>query len=397
MSAPPPFPTWPHYGVEEQEAVARVLASGRVNYHTGSLGREFESRCAAAFGAPHAVAVANGSVALELALLALDIGHGDKVVVTPRSFVASVSAVVRVGAQPVFADVHPDSGNITAESVQKVLAARPRAVLVVHLAGWPADMPDLMTLAREHDLRLIEDCAQAHGARVNGRPVGSWGDAAAFSFCTEKILSTGGEGGMVLLQDQEAYQRAWSFKDHGKDFHMAHAPCPPATFPWMHQSFGTNWRLTEMQSAIGLVQLPRLAAWMAQRQANARHLAQGLAPLAGVRVPWPGDDRVHAWYKFTCYVRPERLQPSRQRDWIQQRINAAGIPCRVGGCGEIYREGAFDGHPSRPAAPLPVAQRLAATSLQLEVHPRVDAPALSRMVDVVAAAVTEATLPEWRR
>ncbi len=270
------FPPWPYYEPDEMEAVTAVLASGRVNYWTGEEGRQFESEFAAQVGTQHAVAVMNGSVALELALRALGLGPGDEVVVPARSFIASASSVVLVGARPVFADVDPLSGNLTAESIAAVLSPRTRAVIVVHLGGWPCDMDSISALTQARGLRLIEDCAQAHGATYKGRQVGSFGAAAAFSFCQDKIMSTGGEGGMLVCNDETVWQRAWSYKDHGKSWDAVYRRQHPPGFRWLHESFGSNWRMTEMQAAIGRRQLKKLSSWVAQRQQNALALELAL-------------------------------------------------------------------------------------------------------------------------
>ncbi|MBB3330942.1 dTDP-4-amino-4,6-dideoxygalactose transaminase [Halomonas campaniensis] len=375
---------WPRHEPDELEAVNRVLRSGRVNYWNGEEGRAFEQEFADFHGMPHAIAVANGTLALELALRALQVGEGDEVVVTPRSFMASVSCVVACGGRPVFADVDPDSGNLTAESVAAVLTPRTRAVVAVHLAGWPCDLDALRALCDRHGLFLIEDCAQAHGARWNGKRVGSVGDAAAFSFCTDKIISTGGEGGMLLLKEAAAWSRAWSYKDHGKSWQAVHADHPPG-FRWLHGSFGSNWRLTEMQAAIGRCQLGKLDAWLARRRENAGLLADRLAGLAGLRVPVPPPPAVPACYKFYAFVRPEVLRKGWSRDTIVDRITARGGECLHGGCSEIYREQAFDGTDFRPPERLPVARRLGETSLMFLV----DHTRTREQVDALAERVRE--------
>jgi dTDP-4-amino-4,6-dideoxygalactose transaminase len=276
------FSDWPYYEPDEIEAVTRVLKSGKVNYWTGQEGRKFEREFAEYHGAEYGVAVANGTVALDLALYALGIGKGDEVVVTPRTFMASVSCIVNAGAKPVFADVDRDSGNITAQSVQAVLTPACRAIMVVHLGGWPCDMNGIVGLAEEKGLFVIEDCAQAHGANVAGQRVGSFGHAAAFSFCTDKIMTTGGEGGMVLTSDPKLWQFMWEYKDHGKSWDAVYNRQHPPGFRWLHESFGTNWRLTEMQSAIGRVQLGKLDQWLEKRRENARMLAEGLSKAPGL-------------------------------------------------------------------------------------------------------------------
>jgi len=332
---------WPHYDQDEIDAVQRVLASARVNYWNGDEGRRFETEFARYHGVPYAVAVANGSVALDLALHALAIGSGDDVVVTPRSFVASVSTVVLAGARPVFADVDRDSQNITPDSVRAVMTPNTRAILAVHLAGWPCDLAGLRDLADDRGLQLIEDCAQAHGSSWCGQPVGSFGDAAAFSFCTDKIMTTGGEGGMLLLREDGVWRRARSFKDHGKNWDAVCDGNNTSGFSWLHESFGTNWRLTEMQSAIGRVQLRKLNDWVERRRANARILIERMGGLPGLRIPVPPDTVGHAYYKFYAFVRQESLAPGWDRDAVIQALEAEGVPCMQGSCPEIYREKAF--------------------------------------------------------
>jgi dTDP-4-amino-4,6-dideoxygalactose transaminase len=363
------FAPWPSYAADEIDAVRRVLESGNVNYWTGRECQEFEKEYAAYVGRRHAIALANGSLALELALYAFDIGAGDEVITTARTFIASAGCAVMRGATPVCADIDAASQNITAATIRAVLTPRTRAVVVVHLAGWPCDMAPIVELCRERNLVLIEDCAQAHGASYQGRPVGSFGDAAAFSFCQDKIITTGGEGGLLLLDDTARWEKAWAYKDHGKSydamFRRQHTP----GFRWVHESFGSNWRMTEMQAAIGRLQLRKLPDWSAKRRQLAQLLLAGLRDLPGLTVAAPPAGVEHGYYKFYAFLNAEKLQPG----WNQQRviaaINAEGVPCMNGSCGEIYREKAFVDAGLAPATPLPVAARLCTTSLCFVVHP----------------------------
>ena len=381
---------WPRFETDERQAVERVLASGRVNYWNGNEGRRFEKEFAAFHGTRHGVAVANGTLALELALAALDVGAGDEVVVTPRTFLASASAIVMRGARPVFADVDHDSGNITPQTVRRVITPHTRAILVVHLAGWPCDMPSFRRLADEQSLLLVEDCAQAHGATVAGRPVGSWGDAAAFSFCTDKIMSTAGEGGMLLTQDEAIWRRAWSFKDHGKDWDVVYNTWHSPGFRWLHRSFGTNWRMPEVQAAVGRVQLGKLPRWLARRRENAALLLELLSGLPGLRVPRP-PRAGHAWYKFYAYVIPEALKPGWDRNAVVQAVQSHGVPCLHGGCSEVYLEKAFDNTGYRPAKRLPVAQQLGETSLMFPVDHTLGANEMRAIARTVGAVMRRAT------
>ena len=363
-----PFPPWPHFESGEIEAAAAVLRSGKVNYWTGREGVEFEREFAAFTGCMHAVAVANGTVALELALYALGIGPGHEVIVPSRTFVASASCAVMRGATPVFADVDVASQNITAETIRPRLTRRTRAIVAVHLAGWPCDMDPIRELARAHGINIIEDCAQAHGASDKGRPVGSLGDAAAFSFCQDKIISTGGEGGMLTTNDPAVWERAWSFKDHGKNYGAAHQRGSHTGFRRVHDSIGTNWRLTEMQSALGRILLRKLPHSVAIRRRNAAILAQSFAGIPALRVTRPADCFGHAYYKYYAFVRPALLKPGWDRDRLAAAITAEGIPCSKGTCSEVYLEEAFPPE-WRPPDRCPVARELGERSLMFLVHP----------------------------
>jgi len=382
-----PMPRWPDPTEAEIAAVEAVLRSGRINYHTGDRGRAFEAAYAAYCGRSHGIALANGTLALELALRAYGIGAGDEVIVPARTFVATASAVAVVGATPVVADIEPDSGNMSAETAAACVTERTRAIIPVHLGGWPVEMAPLMDLAAKHGLVVIEDCAQAHGATLDGVPVGGIGHAGAFSFCQDKIITTGGEGGMLVLDDDVVYRRAWEYKDHGKSLEKVLDPCkaPGANFKWLHDSFGTNWRLTEMQSAIGLTALAELPAWHAARTRNATRLAAALAKLPGIRVPLPREGATHAFYRLYTHVEPEALAPGWDRDRVMAAVSAEGVGCFYGSAAEIYREEAFALAGLRPAAPLPGAARAHETSLAFLVHPTLT----DTDIDDMAAAVAK--------
>ena len=373
------FSPWPSFTQEEADAVSQVLLSNKVNYWTGTECREFEKEFAAWAGTDYAVALANGTLALDVALQAMGIGEGDEVIVTPRSFIASVSTVVNAGAIPVFADVEADTGNLSARTIAPHITDKTKAIICVHLAGWPCDMDEIMALAKQHNLWVIEDCAQAHGAKYKGRPVGSIGHVGAWSFCQDKIMTTGGEGGMVTTNDKALWQKMWEYKDHGKNYDSIYHKQHPPGFRWLHDSFGTNWRMMEMQAVIGRIQLKKMAEWTKIRTQNAKILRDALTKFAGeqqfLRIPdiefhqVMGGDSVHAYYKYYVYVRPENLPENISRDSILNALNEKKIPCFSGSCSEIYLEKAFDNHPSRPKARLTVAKELGETSLMFLIHP----------------------------
>jgi dTDP-4-amino-4,6-dideoxygalactose transaminase len=373
------FPPWPDFTEEEGEAVKRVLLSNRVNQWTGSEVRAFEAEFAEATDCRHAVAVANGTLALDLALNGLGIGAGDEVVVTPRSFIASASCVVNAGAKPVFADVDRNSQNLTAHTIEQVLSPSTRAVIVVHLAGFPADMTAIMKLADTHGLVVIEDCAQAHGARLGNRSVGSLGHVAAWSFCQDKIMSTGGEGGMVTTNDEALFRRMWSYKDHGKSWEAVHEREHPPGFRWLHDSIGTNWRLTEMQAAIGRIQLRRLDHWSSRRRHNAEQIWKMCSGIDWLRVPSVPADVTHAAYKAYVFIRAAQLPSGWSRDTVVAAFLDRDVPVYSGSCSEMYREGAFEEAGAVPAEPLPVARELGEDSLMFLVHPTIDTAQISQV------------------
>lgn len=385
------FSPWPSFTAEEAEAVQRVLLSNKVNYWTGQECREFEKEFAAWSGTTHAVALANGTLALDVALKALGIGPGDEVVVTPRTFMASVSCVVNAGATPVFADVDAESGNLSAATIARVLTPRTRAVICVHLAGWPCDMDPIMALAEQHGLKVIEDCAQAHGAYYKGRPVGSIGHVGAWSFCQDKIMTTGGEGGMVTTNSESLWRAMWEYKDHGKSHEAVFNREHPLGFRWLHESFGTNWRMLEMQAVIGRIQLRRMTEWTVQRTRHAEALWAACRSYATVRVPELPEDSVHAHYKCYVYVQPERLAPGWNRDHIVNAIQAQGVPCYQGSCSEVYLEKAFDGTGWRPTDRLPVARALGETSIMFLVHPTLTAAEIESSCVAIKRVLKEAS------
>jgi dTDP-4-amino-4,6-dideoxygalactose transaminase len=408
-----PFAPWPSFSAEEMAAVQAVMSSNQVNYWTGQECRLFEKEFAQWVGVPHAVSLANGTLALDLALKALGVGPGDEVIVTPRTFIASVSCVVNAGAVPVFADVELDSGNISARTISPVITTKTKAIICVHLAGWPCDLDPIMDLAQEHNLYVIEDCAQAHGAQYKGRSVGSIGHVGAWSFCQDKIMTTGGEGGMVTTHNEALWRKMWAFKDHGKSYEAVYErPRPPGFgFKWLHESFGTNWRMLEMQAAIGRIQLKKLPSWLAQRNLNSHTLLRAFEALAvdqgPLRSPQIGCASgcggalnsaafkrecpmgcVHAFYKLFVYIKPECLNKGWSRDRIIDEINKLGVPCFSGSCSEVYLEKAFDDTGWRPAKRLPNAQALGETSIMFLVHPTLTQDQIQQTIQAFTHVMT---------
>jgi len=396
--------SWPQFTEEESRAVSEVLMSGKVNYWTGVQAREFEKEFSEWSGAAYSIAVMNGTVALDLALKALNVGPGDEVIVTPRSFIASVSCVVNAGATPIFVDVDHDTGNLTAEKIKPLLSKRTKAFICVHLGGWPCDMDPIIELAEDCGAHVIEDCAQAHGAVYKGRSVGSLGDIGCWSFCQDKIMSTGGEGGMVTCNDKSLWEVMWSYKDHGKSFSAMNRVSPLNRYKWVHETFGTNYRMTEMQAVIGRIQLKRMTDWTGARNLNAARIQNALLPFSGVngavRLPQfkcigcstSSSCCKHANYRCYAYIRHENLSGGWTRDLIIDEINSLGVPCFVGSCSEVYLEKCFVDRSLKPAKRLRVAKELGDTSLAFLVDPSLSERAMSETADVITDVFERVTL-----
>ena len=382
---------WPYFAEDEVQAVKEVLHCGRVNYWTGDRCKLFEQQFAQYLGVKHAISVANGTVALELALRALEIGPGDEVIVPCKTFIATASAVVAQGAKPVLADIDQDSQTLTLATIEAQRTSRTKAIIVVHLGGWPADVPAIMAYANQHNLYVIEDCAQAHGATINGQKVGSFGHINAFSFCQDKILSTGGEGGLVVTNDEKLWSLAWAYKDHGKNYHTVFHKHHNPGFRYLHEDFGTNFRMTEMQAAIGIKQLEKLPNWLALRTRNALCLYKAIKNLAAFRMPMPAAHIQHAFYRFYVFVNPDFLKSDWNRERIILTLNESGVPCTVGGCAEIYLEQAFIKHQLVPKKRFLNAQILNETSLAFLVHPTLTESMMEQMAATIVDVAQMAT------
>ncbi len=387
---------WPFFDEIQKQAVLDVLSSGKVNYWTGKEGSKFENAFADFCGTKHAIALANGSLALSAAYESLMIQPGEEVITTPRTFIATSSCLALRGAIPIFADVDSDSGNITAENIEPLINPKTKAIAVVHLGGWPADMPSICDLAKSYGISIVEDCSQAHGAQIiiNGqsRSVGSFGDVATWSFCQDKIMSTGGEGGMITTENDYISDKIWSLKDHGKSRAIYQKSKNFTGFQWLHESFGSNYRLTEIQSAIGQLQLKELPKWNTQRNRNAMILIDAFAKLKVIRTPIPPENIIHAWYKFYAYINKEALASGWDRDRILFEIKKAGYPALTGSCSEIYLEKCFKDSGLSPTKRLKKSKELGETSLMFLIHPTIKIDQMKRYATTIKKILEKASI-----
>ena len=392
------FSPWPSFSEEEADKIKKILLSNKVNYWTGNECKEFEKEFALYYESKYAIALSNGTVALDLALNALNIGEGDEVIVTSRTFLASVSSIVNSGAIPIFADICLNSQNIRSSKVRELITSKTKAILCVHLGGWPCEMDNIIDIANKNNLFVIEDCAQAHGARYKGKSVGSFGHISCWSFCQDKIMTTGGEGGMVTTDDESLWKKMWAYKDHGKSYDAVYNRKHPPGFRWLHESFGTNFRMTEIQGAIGRIQLKKMPEWTERRNSNQNKIWETCKLLAGLRVPefnsksWKYYDEgnVHGAYKCYVFVEDEFLNDGWSRDRIIDELSYLGVPCFGGSCSEVYLEKAFDGKEYKPKERLVNAKELGDTTLMFLVHPTLTSKEINLTCKAITSVMTMA-------
>jgi dTDP-4-amino-4,6-dideoxygalactose transaminase len=373
--------SWPHFDKDDIKKAEEILRSGKINYWTGFEGREFEKEFSSYVGVKHSVAVDNGTNALILAAHALGISKGDEVIMSPRTFVASAFSIMHLGAKPVFIDIDRNSQNMDSNLIEAAITPNTKAIMAIHLAGWPCEMDKIQEICNKHNLFLIEDCAQAHGAKYNGKSVGSFGDVNAWSFCQDKIMTTAGEGGMVTTNNKDYWSSVWSFKDHGKSYDTVYNKEHPPGFRWLHEDHGTNARMTEIQSAIGRLQLKKLDSWIDKRTSLSNIFNDAFKHLDGLRIALPPSHIKHAYYKYYVFTEPEKLKPEKDRDFVMNSLNDLGIACYSGSCSEIYKEKAFDRMFSDNKPSLKVAKELGETSLMFLVHPTIHEDDIYKICD----------------
>lgn len=387
--------SWPYFDENQIQRVTEIMRSGKVNSWTGNETKYFEEEFASWSNSKYGIALANGSLALSSAYLSLGIREGDEVITTPRTFIATASSICLLKAKAVFADVDINSGNITAKNIEPLINKRTKAISVVHLGGWPAEMIEISKLAKDYNLGLIEDCAQAHGGRIkvdnnNFQSVGSFGDVSAWSFCQDKIISTCGEGGMVTTNNKNLKNKIWSIKDHGKSYKLIKEEKKSNSFRWLHENFGSNFRLTEIQSAIGRIQLKSIDEWHQKRTRNAMILINELKNIPNIRIPIPPDNVVHAWYKFHCYLKKEALLDGWDRERIINEILEKSYPAFSGSCSEIYLEKCFSKIANYSNRRLVNAKYLGESSLMFLVHPTITLTQMNSYAKAIKAVLARA-------
>ncbi len=371
-----PFPRWPVYGEEEIELIARILRSGDTHLTRSTVTRDFEARFAEWCGVKHAITCNSGTSAIHMALAAGGVGAGDEVIVPPRTFIGTVSPVLYQNAVPIFADIDPRTHNLAPDAVRRAITPRTKAIIPVHLAGHPCDMDALLAIAAEHDLLVVEDCAQAHGARYKGKKVGGFGPVNAFSMQDSKIINTTGDGGMVTTDDDEYAEFCRQFRNHGflsarrlDDLHI-----------YIHPRMGYNYRMTEIQAAVGLKMMDRADRYIAQRRENAHYLDDALSQIEGVSPMYEAPDCECSYYRYYATLDLERFRVD--RDQFVRALQAEGVAASIGTSAELYTQEFFqkkaghswdpriyDGDVDYSNVRRPVAHQVGLETFALEVAP----------------------------
>ena len=372
---------YPFFNKSSIKKVKQILNSGRVNYWTGNECRNFEKEFSNYHGVKYSLAVSNGSVALELGLKSLGLKNNDQVIVTPRSFIISASCVLNLGLKPVFADVD-DNGNLSIEGIKKVYNKNIKAIVVVHLNGLSCDLDPILKFTKKNKIFLIEDCAQAHGAIYKGKKVGSFGNISTWSFCQDKIISTGGEGGMITTNNKKLFLKIWSMKEHGKNYISVFFKKHRTGYKWLHDHLGSNYRMTEMQAAIGRVQLRLLDKMVKKRNFLANLYLNGLKDyyqkyeiikkpdFRCETCPLKKNEKkcnkcAHSFYRLNLFINKKNINQIK----LIEQFNKNKIECGIGSCPEIYREKIFKKLKLHPKKRLQNAKLLGKTSIMFPINP----------------------------
>ena len=371
----------PFYSNKSIQKIGPMLRSGKVNYWSGNEGKKFEKEFSNYLGNKYSVGLSNGSVALEMALKALKLKKQDQIIVTPRSFIISASCTINLGLKPIFSDVD-DDGNLNIEGIKKVYNNKVKAIIVVHLNGLPCDLDPIMKFVKKNNIFLIEDCSQAHGAVYKGKKVGSFGHISTWSFCQDKIISTGGEGGMISTNNKQLWLKCWSLKDHGKNYNSVFFKKHKIGFRWHHDNLGSNYRMTEMQAILGRAQLKILDNQIKKRNIIANLYLNGLKDYykkydilkepnfnyiysSQVKDKKLSSKNIHAFYRLNLFINKKKIKQLK----LLEELNLKKINCGVGSCPEIYREKVFKDLKLHPKKRLSNAKLLGETSITFPIDP----------------------------
>ena len=378
---------WPYYSQNEINRVSKILKSGKVNYWTGNECKNFEEVFKKKFKINYSIAVSNGTVALEAALKVLNLKKDDEVIVSCKSYQSSASAIVNIGAKPVFCDVNFNTQNIDVKYLEKKISRKTKAIICVHLGGWPCEMDKLVDIAKKNSLKIIEDCSQAHGAKFNKKYVGSFGDIAVWSFCNDKIISTGGEGGMIGIKKKKIWKKIWSYKEIGKNLDkvVKNKNKKNMGFAWVHDFFGSNLRMTEMQAAIGIIQLKKLDTTLRLRNKINKLIWKKLKQYKSIIIPDLSENLELAPYR--CYVKLNfnYIKKKYNLKKIIKLLNKDQIICNEGSCSEMYLEKSFKNIGFSPSKRLPNASKLTKISLAFFINPLIKKSELNKKINHISA------------
>ena len=362
---------WPIVSSKEIKIVNKVLKSNKLNYWTGTNCTNFEKEFSNKFKIKYSISLANGSVGLDIAIKSLKLKKNSEIIVTPRSYISSVTSVINQGLKPIFADIDLNSQNIEAKNIEKKITKNTKAVVVVHLGGMPSNMIKIKELAKKYNLKIIEDCSQAHGAKINNKYVGTFGDVSVWSFCNDKILNTLGEGGIVATKNRNNFKNLWSLKDCGKNYSKLRKKKRQFKFRWVHDFEGTNLRMTEVQAAVGRYQLKQLDKWIKKRNINSIKINKVCEKFRSIKTQKTPKNFTNAYYRCYVFLRPNFIKKGWTREKILKYLNKIGLYCDVGSCPEIYKEKFLITNKLVSSKELENASLVGKTSIAFKVSPNI--------------------------
>ena len=357
---------WPNFSQDLITKLGGVISSGKINYTTGPYGERFEKKFSKFIGNKYAIAVCNGTAALEVAIKSLKLPKKSEIIVPARSFFASASCIVNTGHIPVFVDVDLLTQNISLSDIKKKISKRTKVIICVHLAGLPCEMYAIKNFARKNNLKIIEDCSQAHGASINNKEVGSFSDVSTWSFCNDKIISTLGEGGIISTNNKKIYKFCKKYINHGTTLKKIQNQ---EKFIYNKDLFGTNLRLTEIQSFAGLEQLKCLKQTQKKRQKIAKDYLKLISKYKKYFFSYYPPKQIRsAWYRFYFFIKPNVRNHKKIRLDIIRDLIIRNLRCFSGSCPEIYLEKSFKKLKNFKIKRLKNCKILGETSLALDVN-----------------------------
>lgn len=360
------YEKWPSYSLKEANDVKQAIIKSNLNYWTGKETLKFEKKFSNFFGLKYALAISNASTGLDIAIKALNIQKNDEVIVSPKSYYSSVSCIIKNKAKPIFIDVNLNSHCFDENKIEEKITNKTKLILCVHLGGFPCNMKKIKKIAKKYNLFILEDCSQAHGAMIGNKFVGTFGDISVWSFCNDKIISTG-EGGVISSNKKKLFKKIWSLKENGRDYDAVYSKKHKFGYKWIHNHLGYNYRMTEMQAILGLNQLNKLNKNISIRNYFYQQIIKNYENFEAVKFQKIPKSYTNSFYRLYAIVNLNFIKSEWDRDRLIKYLNKIGIDCNVGSCSELYKEKGIKKYFKNNHI-LPNAEILSKNSIAFNIH-----------------------------